>query len=111
MKSPIDILIDRAAFQCTKCGARAGTCNCWTKCDCGWSFETGKKCRNPHHQFDAVGTAVAAAVEAAGSPFRISDAARRAIRQAAYSEGYGFAKAYHEADIEVANKTKGQDNG
>ncbi|HEY8066560.1 MAG TPA: hypothetical protein VIF40_17825 [Methylosinus sp.] len=47
-RSPIDILFDRADMRCTICNALAGTCSCWTRCSCGWSYETGKACRNPN---------------------------------------------------------------
>jgi hypothetical protein len=53
MKTPIEIMIDRADMKCTKCGAKMGMCDCWTKCKipgCAWSFEKGKKCRNPDHK-------------------------------------------------------------
>lgn len=46
MPSPIDMLFDAASMRCTKCGAQAGTCQCWVKCSCGWSYERGEKCRN-----------------------------------------------------------------
>jgi hypothetical protein len=45
-RSPIDILLDRADWRCAKCGAPAGTCGCWTRCACGWRYETGEACRN-----------------------------------------------------------------
>ena len=51
-KTPIDILFERANMKCTKCGCRAGTCDCWTKCNiegCKWSYEKGTKCNNPEH--------------------------------------------------------------
>ena len=52
-KSPIEIMIDRMEMYCTKCGAKRGQCDCWTKCPiegCTWSFEKGKKCPNPAHK-------------------------------------------------------------
>ena len=30
-KAPIDILMDRVDWSCTRCGAKAGTCKCWDK--------------------------------------------------------------------------------
>jgi hypothetical protein len=50
-RSPIDILFDRADMRCTICNAPAGSCACWTRCTCGWSYETGKACRNPKCEF------------------------------------------------------------
>lgn len=47
-RSPIDIMMDRVDWRCAKCGAPAGTCSCWMKCACGWTYETGKACRNPN---------------------------------------------------------------
>jgi len=46
MKAPIDTMIDRADMRCTICDARMGQCDCWVKCQCGWSYEKGTKCRN-----------------------------------------------------------------
>lgn len=37
---------------CVKCGAKYGECDCWTKCYCGWLYETGKKCNNPKHEIN-----------------------------------------------------------
>ncbi len=51
METPIDSMID-AVMYCVKCGAKAGHCDCWTKCDiigCAWSYEKGTKCNNPEH--------------------------------------------------------------
>lgn len=51
-RSPIDILIDRADLRCTVCNAKAGTCDCWTKCPapwCPWSFLKDTECGNPEH--------------------------------------------------------------
>ena len=49
MISPIERMIDRSSnMKCTKCGQPFG-CACWEKCECGWSFEAGKTCRNPKH--------------------------------------------------------------
>lgn len=44
-----------SAAMCTKCGAGYGKCGCWTRCACGWSYETGGKCRNTVHN-DGDGT-------------------------------------------------------
>lgn len=49
-RAPIDRLFDTAVMKCTVCKALMGTCDCWTKCSCGWSFRKGKKCRNPAHK-------------------------------------------------------------
>lgn len=38
-----------ATVRCVICGARLGGCDCWTKCDCGWSFRKGGSCRNSIH--------------------------------------------------------------
>lgn len=48
-RSPIDVMIDNADLRCTVCNAPRGGCDCWTPCDCGWSFRKGTKCRNPTH--------------------------------------------------------------
>jgi hypothetical protein len=45
--TPIDILFDKADMKCTLCDKPMGTCDCWTKCSCGWSYEKGTECRNP----------------------------------------------------------------
>lgn len=47
-KTPIFSMVD-ACVGCVKCGAKYGKCECWTKCECGWLFEKGGKCRNPKH--------------------------------------------------------------
>lgn len=50
--SPIERMIDNYNLKCVKCGAKAGFCDCWTKCPvagCSWSIEKGHKCRNPNH--------------------------------------------------------------
>lgn len=41
---------DQSMLKCTVCGAQAGTCDCWTKCPCGWSFRKEEACRNPKHR-------------------------------------------------------------
>lgn len=33
-------------WTCTACGAAAGTCNCWEKCECGRSYLRGTECPN-----------------------------------------------------------------
>src|SRR3546814_517974 len=40
---------DTSMLKCAVCGAQAGTCDCWEKCPCGWSFRKGAKCQNPAH--------------------------------------------------------------
>jgi hypothetical protein len=54
IRSPIERLIgDSANLRCTICGAKAFTCTCWTRCHCGWWFETKlgeADCRNPVHE-------------------------------------------------------------
>lgn len=47
MDTMFDALFKRADMRCTICNARAGACDCWTKCKCGWSHEKDAKCRNP----------------------------------------------------------------
>lgn len=39
----ISALID-AAVRCAKCGKGLRVCNCWTKCWCGHTNETGQPC-------------------------------------------------------------------
>ncbi len=56
MKTPMDILFDRAAMKCAICGAKAGTCDCWHKCTipgCHWSVQKGHRCNNPDHKLKA----------------------------------------------------------
>ena len=51
--SPIEVLINNSDMKCTKCGAKAGKCDCWSKfpvVGCSWFVEKGHKCRNPNHQ-------------------------------------------------------------
>jgi hypothetical protein len=45
--TPIVRMIDTADLRCTLCNAKAGTCNCWGQCTCGWSHRKGKCCGNP----------------------------------------------------------------
>lgn len=49
--SPIGDMIMNAV-NCTKCGAKYGACNCWTKCSCGWSYAQEETCGNPIHGGD-----------------------------------------------------------
>ena len=49
MASPMEILFRNADMRCTVCQAKAGTCDCWSKCKCGWSFQKGTECGNPVH--------------------------------------------------------------
>lgn len=30
-RAPIDVLMDRVQFACTRCGANMGQCDCWVK--------------------------------------------------------------------------------
>lgn len=44
---------DTSMLKCTACGAIAGACGCWIKCQkpgCSWSFLKGEDCRNPAHR-------------------------------------------------------------
>lgn len=53
--SPIENMVDNSNLKCVKCGAKAGNCDCWVKCEikgCTWSVEKGHKCRNPNHKND-----------------------------------------------------------
>lgn len=50
--SPIERMIDNSGLTCTKCGSKAGHCDCWIKCTvvgCSWFIEKGHKCGNPNH--------------------------------------------------------------
>lgn len=47
-KSPVERMIDHA-MRCTLCDAKAGACDCWTPCRCGWLYRKGEACRNPIH--------------------------------------------------------------
>jgi hypothetical protein len=33
-------------WKCTACGADAGTCGCWVKCECGRNYRKGEECGN-----------------------------------------------------------------
>lgn len=49
-RTAIDALFDKADMRCTRCGAPAGTCNCWVTCACGWTMGRSEKtCGNPVH--------------------------------------------------------------
>lgn len=48
MSSGLDKLLDQADWRCTVCGAQAGSCGCWKKCWCGWSYRVGEACGNDH---------------------------------------------------------------
>ena len=96
-RSPIDILIDRAAMRCAVCGAPSGTCECWTKCHCGWSYRTGEACRAPVHICEAVGGDVAAAVLEKIAGERMSLKARRAVERATYEAAYSWADEFIKA--------------
>ena len=57
--SPLERMIDKACMTCTKCGAKAGTCDCWTECRCGWTYERGGECPGPAHHVERLGEEVA----------------------------------------------------
>lgn len=42
----MDHLFAGVKWKCTACGAAAGTCDCWVKCECGRSFLRGEECPN-----------------------------------------------------------------
>lgn len=42
----IDRLFADVKWSCTVCGADAGTCDCWIKCECGHSYLRGTECTN-----------------------------------------------------------------
>ena len=44
--SAMDHLFAGVKWTCTACGAAAGTCDCWVKCDCGRSNLRGTECGN-----------------------------------------------------------------
>lgn len=91
-KSPIDILLDRAVFKCTVCKAPMGTCDCWTKCECGHSYRKGGKCGNIEHTCEAIAGDLAASVLARIADKRIAATTRRAIEVAAYEAGLEWAR-------------------
>ena len=42
--------MDRVDWKCMKCGASAGSCDCWRKCVCGHLYyKKDKHCDNPVH--------------------------------------------------------------
>ena len=45
--TPMDMMFLKAKMKCTICDAKAGTCNCWLDCACGWKYRNGESCRNP----------------------------------------------------------------
>lgn len=42
----MDHIFAGVKWHCTACGAAAGTCSCWIKCECGRSYLRGKECGN-----------------------------------------------------------------
>jgi hypothetical protein len=42
----VDHLFAGVKWKCTACGADAGTCDCWIKCECGHSYLRGEECKN-----------------------------------------------------------------
>ena len=42
----MDHLFAGVKWKCTICGAAAGTCGCWVKCECGQSHQRGRDCQN-----------------------------------------------------------------
>lgn len=44
--SVMDRLFAGVKWQCAACGADAGTCDCWVKCECGRSYLRAEKCQN-----------------------------------------------------------------
>ncbi len=49
MIEPITTAIN-AVVKCSICNASYGTCDCWSACSCGWSYEKGEECNNPDCQ-------------------------------------------------------------
>jgi hypothetical protein len=49
-RTPEEIIFGNADLRCTICNAKIGACDCWVKCECGWSYEKGTKCRNSLHE-------------------------------------------------------------
>lgn len=35
-------------LRCLVCGAKAGACDCWVVCSCGWSARKHQPCGNPN---------------------------------------------------------------
>jgi len=54
---PIDIMLDRVEWTCTKCGAKQGTCSCWIKVTlrCPFCHKEKQTCSDPS---DPKGTAI-----------------------------------------------------
>jgi len=44
--APMDHIFAGVKWKCIACGADAGTCHCWVKCECGRSFLKGTECQN-----------------------------------------------------------------
>lgn len=42
----MDHIFAGVKWTCTACGAAQGSCNCWTKCECGRSVLRGEECSN-----------------------------------------------------------------
>jgi hypothetical protein len=42
----IDHIFAGVKWKCAACGADAGTCDCWVKCECGRSYLKGESCQN-----------------------------------------------------------------
>lgn len=70
-----------------KCNAPAGSCDCWTKCRCGWSYEAGGARSNPAHACEDAAQQAADFI-AASVVGRMRDAYPEPMR---YASG-GFAK-------------------
>lgn len=46
----MDHIFAGVKWKCAACGADAGTCGCWVKCECGRSYLRSEKCGNdPWH--------------------------------------------------------------
>jgi hypothetical protein len=42
----MDHIFAGVKWKCTVCGADAGTCSCFIKCECGRSYRKGEECEN-----------------------------------------------------------------
>ena len=42
----MDHIFAGVKWKCAACGADAGTCNCWIKCECGRSYLRDEECPN-----------------------------------------------------------------
>ena len=82
--SPIGILFDRSTMKCTICGAPSGTCDCWERCHCGFSFPKGEECKNPLHAAEAIAAFVRDAVMADLADTRMSAVARSRVENRVY---------------------------